>query len=572
MSATSFTVILFLLITALFAVFIARSRQEDKKRIEKILRNSWGSEKPQLFSAEKISMIRAYSDASAEADGLTFRIDDITAGDLDLDRIYGHICRTFSGPGEETLYMWLRHPAVSRKIPERRRQISAFFADHENVRSSVSEILIRTGGLRKASYYEALSSLENAGEIGRGKYLVLSSLTALGFLLLFIRPLAAVIALVPLLFLNLGKYFVLFLDFRVHLAMREKTGTASRGFEAVIRLVRAAERLSHTDIPPFDGYDRMRAAAESLRPIERYSFLIAPDTGTGIGAAVMEYIRMFFHIDLILFDALIRVVREHRDDIFALYESVGTLDACLSLASWRASVSVSSDAELHEISGPEAEICAAGLLHPLLTGGVPNSLVTHEQILLTGANASGKSTFLKSMALLALFAQSFGFVCAESYSAPLFRIMTSMALADNLTEGDSYFVVELRSLKRICDAAAEEGPPVLAMVDEVLRGTNTAERIAASSAVLRRLAGQNIRIFAATHDIELTELLRDVFRNMHFSEEVRDGDVCFDYLLKEGPSRGRNAIRLLDVMGFDGTITDRALKTVRHFDESGEWI
>lgn len=94
-----------------------------------------------------------------------------------------------------------------------------------------------------------------------------------------------------------------------------------------------------------------------------------------------------------------------------------------------------------------------------------------------------------------------------------------MALRDDLSSQESYYIAEIRSLKRILDAVGEEYP-VLCFVDEVLRGTNTVERIAASSQILESLASENVICFAATHDIELTYILEGVYENYHFSEEI----------------------------------------------------
>ena len=101
--------------------------------------------------------------------------------------------------------------------------------------------------------------------------------------------------------------------------------------------------------------------------------------------------------------------------------------------------------------------------------------------------------------------------CKMSY----FRVMTSMALRDDLESKESYYIVEIKSLKRILDSAKEE-TPLLCIVDEVLRGTNTIERIAASSEILASLCLPHVLSFAATHDIELTYMLEEYYTNYHF--------------------------------------------------------
>jgi DNA mismatch repair ATPase MutS len=113
--------------------------------------------------------------------------------------------------------------------------------------------------------------------------------------------------------------------------------------------------------------------------------------------------------------------------------------------------------------------------------------------------------------------------------------------------------------------------PILCFVDEVLRGTNTVERIAASTQILDKLSDNSIICFAATHDIELTHLLENKYDNFHFEEEVKNQDVIFPYHLLKGRSQTRNAIKLLEVIGFSEDIIDKANDMAKNFLEKGEW-
>ena len=131
--------------------------------------------------------------------------------------------------------------------------------------------------------------------------------------------------------------------------------------------------------------------------------------------------------------------------------------------------------------------------------------------------------------------------------------------------------VEIRSLKRILDAAQTETAPVLSFVDEVLRGTNTVERIAAATQILIHLSESGVLCFTATHDIEMTELLKDCYDNYHFEEVIRDGDISFPYELLPGRAGTRNAIRLLALMGYDKEITERAATQAEDFIQTGKW-
>ena len=121
-------------------------------------------------------------------------------------------------------------------------------------------------------------------------------------------------------------------------------------------------------------------------------------------------------------------------------------------------------------------------------------------------------------------------------------------------------MAEIKSIKRILDACNEKGSPVLCFVDEVLRGTNTKERIAAGAEIMKSMQSANSLCFAATHDIELSSILVPEFTNYHFDEEMDGDDIHFPYQLKEGYATSRNAIALLRIMGYPEDIVNRALQ------------
>ena len=281
---------------------------------------------------------------------------------------------------------------------------------------------------------------------------------------------------------------------------------------------------------------------------------------------LMDYVNMILHLDLICFHSMLKEVRAHLSDIDRMAELIGRTECCLAVASWRASLTngwCSPKFWQTDPAGGALEI--EGLYHPLLSEPVKNSIHAGRGVLVTGSNASGKSTFLKSAALCALLAQTVHTCPAESFCGGLYRIFTSMALRDDLESGESYYIVEIRALKRILDAVEADPAPVLCFVDEVLRGTNTVERIAASTQVLKSLHRPGVLCFAATHDIELTRLLEADYDNYHFEEQVEGDDIRFSYQLLPGRAGTRNAIRLLGVIGYDE-------KIIREADRDGGGI
>jgi len=276
---------------------------------------------------------------------------------------------------------------------------------------------------------------------------------------------------------------------------------------------------------------------------------------------------MIFHIDLIKFNKMLRHLRNHMENVDALIETVGYVESAIAIGLFRNSVGCYS---IPRFEGEGLSI--KGAYHPMISEPVKNSVSASKGVLITGSNASGKSTFLKTVAINAILAQTIHTCCADEYRAPFYEIYSSMALQDDLGSGESYYIVEIKALKRILDAASEGEQKILCFVDEVLRGTNTVERIAASAQILKSLTEQEgMLCFAATHDIELTELLKSFYDNYHFEEDIIEGDIKFPYTLMTGAAKTRNAIKLLEIMGYDKRVIEQASAQAEKFVSSGVW-
>lgn len=173
--------------------------------------------------------------------------------------------------------------------------------------------------------------------------------------------------------------------------------------------------------------------------------------------------------------------------------------------------------------------------------------------LITGSNMSGKSTFLRSLGVNLILARMGAPVCAEDMRCSLPRLWTSIRIEDSLEAGVSYFYAEVRRLKAILDAvASDEEKPVFYLLDEILRGTNSRERLIACRALIRYLVKKPAAGLITTHDLELIELVDEHPENMvnyHFQESVKDEVMYFDYKLKPGRLEGTNALRVMALAG-----------------------
>ncbi len=219
---------------------------------------------------------------------------------------------------------------------------------------------------------------------------------------------------------------------------------------------------------------------------------------------------------------------EHADEYLDIYRIVGEIDAAISVASFRESLPWYCLPEFENARRMHME----DLYHPLIRKPVENSLDLEKGCLITGSNASGKSTFIKAAALNAVLAQSINTCAARSFCMPPAQVITSMAVKDDLAAGESYFIREIRYLKRI----------------------------RASRAILEYLADKNCIALVASHDKELTELLKEQYENYHFSEVIGEEDIYFSYKIQKGPATSQNAVKLLELTGFPEKIIRAALR------------
>jgi hypothetical protein len=201
---------------------------------------------------------------------------------------------------------------------------------------------------------------------------------------------------------------------------------------------------------------------------------------------------------------------------------------------------------------------AVGLGHPVIANDRRVGNDVHlpsagRALVVTGSNMSGKSTLLRAVGVNAVLAYAGAPVCATSLRIGPARVATSMRIDDSLEQGVSHFYAELRRLKRVLDLAHEGGrPPVLFLLDEILHGTNSRERVIGACAVVRELLGCGALGAVSTHDLGITALERELggkVENVHFEEQVHGEEMTFDFILRPGIVQSSNALRLMRAVG-----------------------
>jgi hypothetical protein len=180
-------------------------------------------------------------------------------------------------------------------------------------------------------------------------------------------------------------------------------------------------------------------------------------------------------------------------------------------------------------------------------------------LVVTGSNMSGKSTLLRAIGINVVLANVGAPVCAKSLKIGRLVVATSMRVSDSLDEGTSRFYAELKKLKLVLDLArkAKNGDvegTVLFLLDEILHGTNTRERLIGARAILRELLKQRAMGAVSTHDLGLGDLeseMPEQVKNIHFEEQVAGNVMTFDYKLRQGIVQSSNALRLMQMVGLD---------------------
>lgn len=498
--------------------------------------------------------IRKKNESSGES------IDELTWNDLDMDAVFKRINYTRTSLGEAYLYYKLREISYNKDEWTNLEKLINLFTTNEDLRNKVSLVLLKVGKLNNLNLTNFIYNPKFSKIPSYYKYPLLSLGFIFSLLLCFIYPKVGLILSFIFLCINILSY------------QSEKIFLEDR-FKVMIYLlnnINLCRSLSKIKDKDFDFFRKEASSAlhnfKALNKVKIYgnSFQRNENSFTD-SDIIFDYIKMFFMVDIIAYQNSVKILEENKKNLYKIYDIVAKLDFALSLAYYRKSLSEYTTPEFIE----SEDILLENLYHPLIHNPVKNSILIKNNILFTGSNASGKSTFIKSVALNCILAQSLNTALCSKYRCKFSKVVTSMAIKDNILAGDSYFIAEIKSLKRLLDSLNGE-IRVLAFVDEILKGTNTIERISASASILKYAESTNGRLLVATHDMELTQIL-ETYENYHFSEIVTEDGVTFDYKLKKGPSNTRNALKLLKAMNFNKEVVSLSNQVYNNFIETEKW-
>ena len=532
-----------------------KSRSLKRKRLENI-RERWGNPIEAYRNFKLISSyLTAYStDANISAE---------TAADLDIDSVFSFIDRTNSRPGQQLLYKRLHCFDVSDNTFGNLELLIEELNKDKDKREHI-ELKLAELSNNEAYYLPELFSKKQS-----------SLFNPLIEIYIKISPILVIASIIGLSVTGSQVFFLWLLalllsNTAVHFLNKKNILKYTHSLPQLLKLINVSRWL--IDNAVLDKSEAVKQSLERVSKLKKSLTLINAQNGvmndpTDVTYVINEWFKMLFLIEPIIFISSIAKVNRYPEDIKVLFDAVAEVDLCISVQAVRDGLpyyckpgfnSSSSNFDIKE------------LYHPLIENCVANSISSDNSkvVLITGSNMSGKTTFIRAIALNTLLAQTIHTCCAAVYNAPVLKIQTSIHMNDDLDAHKSYFQAEALSVLNIINnSSINERTKSLVIIDEIFRGTNTIERIAAAMSVLTHLIENQNFVFVSTHDLELAELLGNNNAVYSFEELINDAGLVFDYKIKEGVLKNKNGINVLLRLGYPQTIIDAAFKASKQLRE-----
>ncbi|MDE5778435.1 MAG: hypothetical protein K2I10_08050 [Lachnospiraceae bacterium] len=263
------------------------------------------------------------------------------------------------------------------------------------------------------------------------------------------------------------------------------------------------------------------------------------------------FLQMFLMYDLQCINQLEKWKKVYGKNFQKLFNVIGEVEALLSLGVMALNREVTF-ADVSESCTPV--FFAREIYHPLIDPEkvVSNSINVSKGInIITGSNMSGKSTFMRTVGINMVLAYAGSPVCAKEMSVSLMELYTCMRVSDDVFQGRSSFYAEVLRIKTIIDAS-KGITPIFVIIDEIFKGTNSIDRITGAKEIIKHLNKPQVMLWVSTHDLEICSLIEEnevSGNNYHFLETYKDNKIIFDYKIKKGKCKSRNAKYILKMAG-----------------------
>lgn len=532
-----------------FFAFIILTETFNRFRLKQKVKDQWGDVPYQARFDSEESLKEAWQ-IEKNLQPYDSEIDDLTWYDLDMFAVFEQLNATYSSVGSEYLYQNLRNYNWQPK--EKLEELIRFYQEQPAKRDLIQ---FRFAQLGKQDHNFSKSYIAQKGKTTLGSlpfYLILGLLPIFGLLLFFLGQSAGIILTLISVVFNTLYYQI----------KKAKLETELNSMRYLVQTIACGKKLAKIDQPL---QKELQTALKPLAAILQFAFSFRAKSYSD-SDLMFEYLNMMFMLPFISYSFVLKKLKDKQQPAIRLWEILGQLEVAAAVLNFRTFMPLTCKPEFQE-----GAVAAKKLYHPLVEDAVVNPVDWQKTTLISGSNASGKSTYVKSIAISCILSQTINTAVAESFQLQRGHVLSSMAVEDNLFEGDSYFVAEIKSIKRLLEKVDSQ-QRCYCFIDEILKGTNTIERIAASSSIVHWLSQAPSLAMIATHDIELNEILKHDCAKCHFSEKITaEHGIEFDYRVKEGPALTRNAIALLKVSDYPQMIVAEAENAAIYFEQNRSW-
>ncbi len=516
-----------------------------KKKVTQKIRSARGVMKAEGFNFDQIK--RYFNGKTHDCDQI---VSEQTVNDLDLDLLFSYIDRTKSKVGQQYLYKRLRCLEFNNQQFDRQERIISYFRKNDEERVAIQYDLVKLS--HPNSYYIADFFQHEIGPKPKWFFIfpLITFSVVLSIILSFFVPAFGylLLGLIPI-------------NVILHYGLKRKTTRFISRVPILLSLGGVAKKLFE--------HETIRAEFEFLKkPLATFAkikrkmsfFKLEQKVDSDAEMAfwfILEFIKITFLLEPLLLFSSVDNLRDKSKDIQHVFEFVGEIDSALSIEDLRSS----TETCIPTIIDHSESIIFNDLKHPLIPGCVPNDLNSENCVLITGSNMSGKTTYIRSAGISYITGHALNTSFSKSAQISNRKIHTLIRIEDDVMDSSSFFFQEIKGMKGIIESAQEHHSFVL--LDELFKGTNTVERIAAGKSVLSYLSKNNAKVLVSTHDHELCDLLSDEYELYHFSEHIEDNEVKFSYQLKYGKLLEGNAINILEINDFPKEIISEAKRLAK---------
>lgn len=472
--------------------------------------------------------------------------------DLDVfgsNSLFQLLNRTTIPTGRKKLAEWLKSP-TSRAEIEKRQAAIVELRDKNEWRQNFHAFPRHQHDPKVEEKFEAFSEWMSASPVeGLSKKFVLGILLGIFNL--------TIVLLVIFLVINYKFLFLsMLLGFGLIRSLQEPTKEATDASEIGVKLLSSYQLLMkwlareqwNSDLVK-EQVSLIQTPKPAVQEIDKLRRLL--DTLSSRNNFIYWIFNPLFAIDIHLVIRIENWKRNNSDHFELWIEAISEIEALSGIAGY---AFANPDYAFPEIASEDFQLECKTLAHPLIKTskrvGNDFNIDGEGRIgVITGSNMSGKSTFLRTVGINLLLAQIGAPVCASSFKFSPTQLFTSMRTSDNLEESVSSFYAELKRIERLLQLVANN-QPIFFMLDEILKGTNTKDRHLGAQSLIKQLGNEKCTGLISTHDIGLGEINKSTnILNLHFSSEIVDHELIFDYTLKKGVCQSFNASELMSRIG-----------------------